>query len=216
VYGVMCMAQLLALFTVIPAALPSEAAPVLRIAPSLHGGLLPRLSGTVFDSNRSGLLLVLYAAILLWHDRRRHVGMLAWLLLFLVLTLSRSAALAACAALAWHRLAIRRVSSRDPSSGTSTRALPVVGLVGASVMIAASSTLLLSPALRADTLRVLRPVAERFTVSRGSGEDHLHLLARGMETATQSMPNALQGIGYGSGYLVLQDFFPGDKYGNFH
>ena len=30
------------------------------------------------------------------------------------------------------------------------------------------------------------------------------------------MPRALIGLGYGSSYLVLDDIFPGNRYGNFH
>jgi hypothetical protein len=214
-YAVLCVLQLLALLSVIPASIPSDALPLLKIAPSLHGGLLPRLSGGVVDSNRSGLLLVTYAALLLWHDWRRHVGMLATAMLFLLLTLSRSSMLAGAAALVWQGVVTRRHNERAVGS-SRTRALPAIGVLGASLVVFLASVLLYSPRLRDEAATVLAPIAERFTVAQGSGEDHLRLLARGMATATRSIPTALQGIGYGSGYLVLQDFFPGDKYGNFH
>jgi hypothetical protein len=214
-YALLCVLQLLALFTIIPAALPSEAVPILKIAPSLHGGLLPRLSGGVTDSNRSGLLLLTYAAVLLWYDWRRHVGMLAAAIFFLLLTLSRSSILAGVAAIVWQWAVTRRfvgaTHGRPP-----IRALPVIGLLVTSVMILLTGALLVFPRARDQAATVLAPIAERFTVAQGSGEDHLRLLTRGFATATRSTTTALQGIGYGSGYLVLQDFFPGDKYGNFH
>ena len=219
-YAVMALFQVAALLGVIPDRLPSAALPMVKLMPSLHGGLVPRLSGPVVDSNRSGLLLVLYGALLMRHDWRRHVGMLALAALFLLITLSRSAVMAACVALCWEVLvhgrlrgqaALRHGLLRAPS-----RAVLGVGVVTSLVVGGVAASLLLSPRLRAEASRVLTPVTERFTINRGSGEDHLRLLARGVETGTRSVPLALHGMGYGSAHLALQDFFPGDRYGNFH
>lgn len=219
-YAVMCLLQLLALAGVIPESLPSADVPLLRIMPSLHGGLLPRLSGFTNDSNRSGLVLLVYGAVLLWHDGRRHVGTLASAVLLMLLTLSRSSLLAAAAALAWEtwqswQRPRPRAGEHDVRVPRS-RAADGIGIVAALTMAAVALVLLGAPRVRVAAARVLAPVAERFTVERGSGEDHLRLLARGVETGTRSVPVAMHGIGYGSAFLVLQDFFPGDRYGNFH
>jgi hypothetical protein len=227
-YGAVCLLQLLALPGVLPAALPSESLPMMSLLPSLHGGLVPRLSGPVVDSNRSGLILFMYIAVLLRHDWRRHVGTVAWALFFLLLTLSRSSLLAAMGALAWTvghqpldqllRRLVTPVSSR-PSTAASlraTRALAAVGVAATLLVVGVALPLLVAPTWRAESAQLLGPLAERFSISQGSGDDHLRLLVRGVATATRSLPTALQGIGYGSSYLVLQDFFPGDRYGNFH
>jgi len=183
----------------------------------------------VVDSNRSGLLLVTYLAVLLWHDWRRHVGTMAAACVFLLLTLSRSSLLAAAGAAAWQLIQRQRKQQREQQrkrqigaavvSGAdhrSTRGLLAVGLAASALVASLTAPLLLSPRVRAESALVLEPLAERFSIEQGSGEDHLRLLARGVATGARSIPTSLQGIGYGSGYLVLQDFFPGDKYGNFH
>lgn len=216
-YAFACLGQLLVLAGVIPAALPLEELPIVSLAPSLHGGLLPRLSGFVVDSNRSGLVLLVYAALLWWDDWRRHVGTLATALFCTLLTLSRSSMLAGLAALAWELWSrSRRAGQNQPGVSARPRALYGVGVAAAVTTAVVSALLLVSPRLRAESARVVAPVAERFSFEEGSGDDHLRLLARGIETGTRSVPTALHGIGYGSAYLELQDFFPGDRYGNFH
>lgn len=219
-YAVMALFQVVALLGVIPDRLPSAALPMIDLMPSLHGGLVPRLSGPVVDSNRSGLLLVLYGALLVRDDWRRHVGRLALATLFLLITLSRSAVIAAGVALCWAALMHGRTRGqavlRHGLVRAPSRAVLGVGVVTSLVVGAVAASLLLSPRLRAEGSRVLTPVTERFTINRGSGEDHLRLLARGVDTGTRSVPLALHGMGYGSAHLALQDFFPGDRYGNFH
>lgn len=216
-YAVTCVLQLFVLAGVVPAALPMADVPMVSLMPSLHGGLLPRLSGFVVDSNRSGLVLLVYMAVLLWHDWRRHVGTLATALVFLLITLSRSSVLAGLAALLWEFWHRSHTADGHASRVRGRpRALLGVGLVSALTSALVAAVLLTSPRLRADGARVVAPVAERFSVDEGSGDDHLRLLARGVGTGTRSVPTALHGIGYGSAYLELQDFFPGDRYGNFH
>ena len=154
------------------------------------------------------------------HDWRRHVGMLALATLFLLISLSRSAVMAACVALCWevlvHGRARGQAALRHGLLRAPSRAVLGVGAVTSLFVGGVAASLLLSPRLRAEASRVLTPVTERFTIDRGSGEDHLRLLARGVETGTRSVPLALHGMGYGSAHLALQDFFPGDRYGNFH
>jgi hypothetical protein len=63
---------------------------------------------------------------------------------------------------------------------------------------------------------VSKPVTQRLSTSEGSAQDHLTLLERGLNEATASPERALLGLGFGNSHLALQDFFPGNKYGNFH
>ena len=95
-------------------------------------------------------------------------------------------------------------------------ALPTFRLALALLMAGFSAALLVSPPLRDAVVQAAAPLQQRFTVLEGSSQDHLRLIARGVATATQSLATVTQGIGYGSSHVVLQDFFPGDRYGNFH
>ena len=233
--------QLLAWREVVPMRMP-EAAPMLQLSPDLYAGIVPRLSGMVLDSNRGGLLLVLFGWIIAADARESTArrGRAPWWLaltaLLLVCTLSRSALLAAAGAAvcAWWqgraaRRAVRRVvrrvvrravpsvtSSSSSSSSSSSLALPTFRLALALLLAGSSAALLVSPPLRDAVVQAAAPLQQRFTMLEGSSQDHLRLLARGVATATQSLATVTQGIGYGSSHLVLQDFFPGDRYGNFH
>src|SRR5262249_30053590 len=60
------------------------------------------------------------------------------------------------------------------------------------------------------------PISQRLSTSEGSAQSHIALIQRGVSDATESIPNALIGFGYGNAHLFLQDIFPGNKYGNFH
>jgi hypothetical protein len=70
--------------------------------------------------------------------------------------------------------------------------------------------------ISASPLAVLEPLGARVSVGEGSSQMHLALIERGLIVATSSFHNALLGIGYGNGLMVLEDFFPGNRYANFH
>ncbi|MGH7634708.1 MAG: hypothetical protein ACRENC_13320, partial [Gemmatimonadaceae bacterium] len=63
---------------------------------------------------------------------------------------------------------------------------------------------------------VEQPLAERVSTGEGSASSHIELIERGVETATESIPHAMIGVGFGNAFRVLQDVFPGNRYGNFH
>lgn len=172
-----------------------------------NAGPLPRLAGPVADGNRGGFVLLFYIVVIaaselrVW-TRRIAVGLG---ILFLVLTLSRSAGMAAAATLGMAMLARRRsVSPRL--------------LVPGALVIALAATFLL---LRPDTLDRVEmvwrsPVARRLSTTEGSAQSHIELIQRGISEAMESLPRTTFGLGYGNSYLVLQDVFPGNRYGNFH
>lgn len=179
---------------------------VLELTPATYGPWLPRPSGVSVDANRGGFLLLLYM-YLLWllappSGRRSILVALAWFAL--LLTLSRSAVLAAIIVSAgWQ---IRR-GFRLTRAAVGVTALVVTCFVG---------LLLFSGTAREAMLALGEVLAGRVSIREGSSSDHLTLLVRGWEIATSDLRTLLFGIGYGNSYLVLQDFFAGTKYANFH
>jgi hypothetical protein len=170
-------------------------------------GPLPRLAGPVADSNRGGFMLVFYLAIIAAGAGRRwtrRVALTAGVLL-LVLAFSRSATLAAAATLVMATLTQRQ------------RISPWWIAVGGLAVATAVTAVLVKPRLFDRVATVLEsPVARRFSTNEGSAQSHVELIARGLTEATESVPRAAMGLGYGNSYLVLQDMFPGNRYGNFH
>lgn len=210
VFAVFNLAQLAALAGVLPGHWPSVQRSLVSLVPDMYAGLIPRLSGPVVDSNRGGLVLVFYGMLLATGMRVNRWPWLAAIAVLLLLTLSRSSLLAGAAGLLL--LLFRHLRSR----GGQVRMPPALVVAVSACVIVATGGLLVSPAARDAGARVVQPLGQRFTVTEGSSRDHLRLLQRGVSTATRSVPATLHGIGYGSSHLVLQDFFPGDRYGNFH
>ena len=170
-------------------------------------GPLPRLAGPVTDGNRAGFVLLFFGLLIAAGEPRPMLRRTALSLvtLFLLLTISRSAWLGAAAMLA--AIVIRR-RGRVPLGLT----------IATSIVVAAAVVILLvNPAAAHKAVSVITsPVTQRFSTSEGSAQSHLALIERGIADATESVPSALIGLGYGNSHLVLQDVFPGNKYGNFH
>lgn len=166
-----------------------------------YAGIVPRLSGTTIDPNNGGLLLVVFALL-----APRARGLAVALLL---LTLSRSAMLAGAvlaAGAAWeHGIAARAVPAR--------RILAGLVLCIAGVAAAGRSTQSLE-----STARMLAPFGERVGLASeaGSANTHGDLLLRAADEGSKSVQRAAVGLGWGASFVVLQDFFPGNHYGNFH
>ena len=177
------------------------------VAPMRYAGLIPRPSGPVMDANRAGLLFLFYLFVLgKWADPgpRRRVWMTIGIVL-LLLTLSRSALLATAslaAVAAW--------------SAWRGRLSPGVMLTTTGGMALITGLLLASPDLREQVSRAFEPLGARFSLGEGSAQDHTRLLDRGIEEATVSVRRVAVGAGYGESFLLLQDIFPGNRYGNFH
>jgi hypothetical protein len=186
----------------------------MRLGPTLiHFGALqnvgpvPRLGGPVSDANRAGFVL-LFAWLVISDGEQRPAlrrFLLGFVALFLALTISRSAWLAALAMLVIISVRRREHSLRGPA------------IAGLALVVAGIVLYLANPAIveRAASA-VASPVAQRLSTSEGSAQGHMALIERGIGEATESVPTALVGLGYGNAHLVLQDVFPGNKYGNFH
>jgi hypothetical protein len=172
-----------------------------------YAGVIPRLSGPVADPNRAGWSLIFIAYLIGIGERRPLLRrtLIAVTIAMMVLTLSRSTLLAATATFFVHTLSQRPLRFH-------VRTMVAAGL-GAAAICAA---LIVVPDVPTPDLEIISPLAERFSVAEGSAQSHVGLMQRGLEEATETVPRTMLGIGYGSSYLVLQDVFPGNRYGNFH
>lgn len=179
---------------------------VIDLTPATYGPWLPRPSGMAVDPNRGGLLAIIYLFVLTtYREGRRGAGLAVLLAVpLLLMTLSRSAMLAGVVLLGVWML--RRRMGATPGN------VVFLGMTGAVV----AAALILSPVLQGVMLEMLSVMGRRASVSEGSSSMHLALITHGWEVATSSVASAVQGVGFGNSYLVLQEFFPGDKYGNFH
>lgn len=179
----------------------------IRLVPFTYGQFIPRLSGPVADPNRAGLLLLFYAFVIGrsgWSQGKRW-SWIAVVLALILLTISRSAALAVIAA-----AAVALVERRDVR-------VPAFALFAGTLALAAATTFLLAaPAERSRLGVTLAPLVQRLSLAEGSATSHLTLVERGISEGTASVPRATTGLGFGNSYTVLQDVFPGNRYGNFH
>lgn len=176
------------------------------LVPSTYGEIVPRLSGTVADQNRSGLILLFYGWFVGYRPGRGpRTGLLALAFVLSVLTLSRSAAVAGLVTFAVLVLD-RRVRTVS------------LGLVFAATLLLSigMGALLTSPRARDWAGTTLAPLGQRLSVDEGSSQEHFMLIGRGLSEATTSLQRLALGIGYGSAYTVLQDVFPGNRYASFH
>jgi hypothetical protein len=172
-----------------------------------NAGPVPRLAGPVSDANRGGFVLLFFGMLVGEGERRPVLRRLALglIALFLILTISRSAWLGAVAMML---MMMARQRERVPHG-------PI--LAGLLVVVAGVVLFLAKPKVVERAVSVVRsPITQRLSTNEGSAQSHLALIERGVGEATESLPNALVGLGYGNSHLVLQDVFPGNKYGNFH
>jgi len=180
-----------------------------RLPQDIHLGL----SGSAFDPNRGGILLVFYLAIVLQLRARSlarpHVSSgTPWVLLILLLllgTLSRSSVLAATI------LVVLTILQRS-----RLRLHPASVIVGAMIVLGSAVYLVFVPRTFGLLARASAPLASRFSVAEGFAQGHMALLRRGIADATSSVPTLAIGRGFGSSYVFLQDLFPGSRYGNYH
>jgi hypothetical protein len=186
---------------------PDPLARVLDLAPGTYFGVIPRFTGVSHDPNLGGFLLLFYLGLVLLlapPSRRRTVWVVAGAVA-LVLTLSRSAVLAAGVFSGF--LIMRRLEIRIAPAAVG----------GAGVLVALLTlAYLFVPGAGDGMVRLAEMLSHRFTVDEGSAREHTLLLVRGWEVGTETVKQVLLGIGYGNAHVVVQDIFPGNEYGNFH
>ncbi|MBX3172990.1 MAG: O-antigen ligase family protein [Gemmatimonadaceae bacterium] len=175
--------------------------------PSMYG-VIPRLSGAASDMNRGGLMALLHA-VLVALDRPAKRGQLAWVLLGLFLalgSLSRSVYLAAAPVV----LLLPRFMEQRSRAAWPRAAAVVLAAV------AVFAAVLLQPNIRESVAESAAPLAARFSLQEGSSQAHAFLFSRAVSVATSDVTTTLLGIGVGTSFRVLADFFAGNPYGNFH
>jgi hypothetical protein len=180
---------------------------VIRLGNFQSLGPIPRLPGPVADANRGGYVLLFYIVAIAYGERRTLMRRVALTLAvgFLIATISRSAILGASVVL------VATILIRRARVGPAP-------LIAAGLTVAASAVFFLA---KPDTFNrvttiLASPVGQHLTAGEGSAKGHLELIRRGLSEATASVPRAAIGLGFGNSYLVLQDVFPGSRYGNFH
>jgi len=197
--------QVLALLGVLPST--AELGPVAVNLEAYTYGALPRLSGLTADMNRGGQIALMHGALLLFAGaERRHTR--GWLLVAALLvlgSLSRSTWLASLPL-----LAVAPWTSLRAATWRWGRA----AALGAATLLCAAA--LASPRAVRSVEATVAPLAARFDPSEGSASAHAALWVRGVEIATRDIPTTLLGIGFGSSFRELTDFFAGNRYGNLH
>jgi len=175
------------------------------LTPSVYG-VMPRLGGGALDMNRGGLMALIHTVLIALaptpiRGRRAWVALGALLVLG---SLSRSVLLAALPV-----VAVGLLQSKG-------RAVTARGAVLLCTSLAIGACALLQPGVRERTGRALAPLAERVSLREGSAQSHVALFTRAGEVATRSAAGTLLGIGFGTSFRELADFFAGNRYGNFH
>lgn len=180
-------------------------------APSTLGPWAPNLAGTTFDANRSGFVLTMYLALLDRFAAKSHYtpAFRFAIAALIFLTLSRSGALC------W--VAYYLVSRKFWTRFALRRALLCVGVVTilSALVFAVYQNELIE---LARAWEISDAVSAKLSMEPGSsGESHILLIQRGVETWLASTKTVITGIGYGAAPKVLADFFGVDnKRSNFH
>jgi O-antigen ligase len=182
------------------------------LQPQTIGPYFPRLTGGFIDPNVGGFFLTfLYILIRHFKVQGRFLPAI-WLLVFL--TLSRSAILAflIIAALS-NGLEYLRQGRRIliPTRFSLRTGISLVvllgGIVGGLVYLIGYTSFV---------LRLREGVEARLYGYDSSTNIHLNLLDLALRKITDNPVNLVKGYGFGSSFLHTQEFFPGNKYGNFH
>ncbi len=169
-------------------------------APSTLGPWAPTLSGTTYDSNRSGFVLTMYLALLdKFAAKSRYTPVLRFMIALLVfLTLSRSGTLCWLAYYLfsrtfWTSLASRRVLLR------------VAAIVIVSSLVFAAYQKEITEL--AEAWEIADAVSAKMSLDPGSsGESHILLIERGLNTWLTSTKTIIAGIGYAAAPKVLEIF----------
>lgn len=187
----------------------ADAALALRfvdLVPPSYGQIAPRPSGFTLDMNRGGFMLVFFFFCIMSFGRKTLVNRSFLILAFalLLVTFSRSAILAFLIFFGSELMRRRRVINWK---GAKYYLFVLVILFGAMFFATKDQS----------NLDVETLLLERTSFSSGdSGGEHQELVVKGIETAATSWKTIAIGVGFGSSYTVLGDFFGAYKNGNFH
>ena len=111
----------------------------------------------------------------------------------------------------WGSILLKNLKVKMPSLRTSRNIIVVT------VVLVLVGLNLFNNVYFETALDVEKAFGERLSLSgETSGGYHFELVKRGFEVSFDDFKNFFFGIGFGSSYTVLDDFFGGHKYGNFH
>jgi len=171
----------------------------------------PRLKGAFLDSNIAGYFLIsVYLLIKYFKIHQNKI----WIITLLILaTMSRSAIgvflFVVVASGVWKNIT-RIIQNRNfliSIKKIVSFSLLIITFFCASYYIANNTDLI---------SRAKKSVAARLNDQGGSAEIHYALIERGKKLILTDPFKFLFGYGFGSSFLYTQDFFPGNKYANFH
>ncbi len=185
--------------------------PLINLVPATIGPFAPRVSGMSLDPNRGGMLVVVYGFLLIKFAPRSGLRTWSFLLavVLLLLSLSKTALIAGA-------VMVIVLSLSTPGWTLKNRRAILNVIMGLAVIIVLILYLvdIGGPESPFDLEQAL---TERLAMGQDrSGGIHLALIQRGLEISFSSIENLLVGIGFGSSHMVLDDFFPNNKYANFH
>lgn len=189
---------------------PPSFAGVLSLKVTPYGQGVVRLAGGSSDANRAAITVATYAYILLGDplsDRRRRVGADALVLLgcttLVLATISRTGLVTfGVIMIGTLTTLIRRLNGAQRIGAALVAVVTVVAVWASGI---------------ASALGASEIADSRLNLSEGSAQSHFSLVARGLQDFSQSgFVAMILGRGYGSSYLYLEDFFPGNPYGNYH
>lgn len=172
--------------------------------------LIPRFSGFVIDENRAGFMLVMFWALLdKFAPRTRYTSFLRFVIvLFLLFTFSRSAIICWLAYILFSKKFWMRLKTRKAAFVLAS--LAVVSSLIFVVYRTEINGLM-------ELWQISDMVEERMSSGRGSStQTHIELIRRGFDAWAATPRTMIAGMGFGSSYKVLGDFWGDSKYGNFH
>ena len=173
---------------------------------NLHssGGIAARFSGASLDPNRGGLILLFYFSSISIFGKPTRINRIFMSIAFIliIVTFSRSAIISFALFLILSVVMIPKIKIRKA----------IYYIIPITLCI-----FLLWEFLTCDLgMDMFFLLGERLSISEGySGGEHLALMFKGLEILSESIKVLLVGIGFGTSYTVLGDFFD-TKYANFH
>lgn len=178
--------------------------------PGSLGTFAPRITGFVVDPNRGGFSLLIYIYILNKFGERSWISSscVAIASILLVLTLSKSAVIAAMFSYLFYYLFLGGNRRRSPLVQSPT----VITYVSVALLLALLSYFYLPD--DSSWAAVVSTVLD--TSSDSSASSHVELIYLGLHLVSNSARIFVVGHGLGASGSLLYEFFQDSKYANFH
>lgn len=173
---------------------------------------LIRLKGGFFDSNISGYFLIFLFLILKYLDTGKSKRKLITVLIFCTFSRSSIAVYILIRFVLWiKKVLVKKQAFNIPTAIKSKK----VQITAASILLVSIVFYFLFTNTSFGT-RLSDALATRLSSKEESASIHLALLNQGVDFILSYPYYLFKGYGFGSSFLLTQNFFPGDKYANFH